>query len=404
MADKLARIQAAFNVTDEEVDRIADRFCQAMAAGLAGQFSPLKMLPSFLDKPQGSESGCYMALDFGGTNIRAVYVELLGGGQWRVVRKNSAPLKHLQGGYDYTGADTNAEELFDFIAEAIINTANPQRELLLGHTFSFPCRQLGINEALLINWTKEIRTAGVEGREVNRLLAESLNRQGGGGIKPCVVLNDTVGTLVTAAYDDPNADIGTICGTGHNTCYYDAERAMIINMESGNFDELPVTAYDRNLDELSEKPGQQRLEKMVAGRYLGALAGLIADDVFGAEFSRERITTEDLAAILNQQEGCFAAGEEWGLRQIAALVVRRSARLVAATFLGTVRFIDPLLTKQHTIAIDGSLYEKMPGYAGHIEATLNTATGKKTGQIKLRLTKDGSGIGAAIAAAIIARR
>ena len=53
------------------------------------------------------------------------------------------------------------------------------------------------------------------GRDINILLHDALQEQGLRGIKPVAVINDTVGTLLTAAYGDPHADIGTNCATGH---------------------------------------------------------------------------------------------------------------------------------------------------------------------------------------------
>jgi hexokinase len=388
----LAQLQKEFAVGPRQLATIAADFRDAMAAGLAGRPSPLKMLPSYLGRPTGRESGQYLALDFGGSNVRVQLVELHGDGRWTVRRQTAAPLKDPAGGYDYTAVDASAGGLFDFIAGQIAQTVDKDDDLRLGHTFSFPCRQLDVGRAELLSWTKEIRTAGVEGREVNALLADALVRRGLGRIRPCAILNDTVGTLLAAAYADPAADIAAICGTGHNTCYYDVARAMIINMESGNFDRLPFTAYDQAVDAASEKPSVQRLEKMAAGRYLGEMARLAADDL--GQPAAADLTAEGVAAWLTEP----AAPAE--LHSLAGLIVTRAARLVAATFLGVLTHTDPALAQKHTIAIDGSLYEKLPGYAEALKIALADHLGAAADRLDLRLVKDGSGVGAAIAAAI----
>lgn len=392
MTTTLDRLKKEVTVTFEQMTAIAADFKSAMDAGLTGQPSPLKMLPSYIGRPSGRETGQYLALDFGGTNVRVQLIELHGDGRWTVRRQTAAPLKDPAGKYDYTAAGATAAELFDFLAARIASIVDKDINVRLGHTFSFPCRQLDVGHAELISWTKEIRTAGVEGREVSALLAGSLARQGLSRIKPCAVINDTVGTLLAAAYTDPAADIAAICGTGHNTCYYDAGKAMIINMESGNFDALPFTAYDDAVDAASEKPAGQRLEKMVAGRYLGEIARLAAADL--GRTTPLTLTAETIAAWLADP----AAPTD--LRTIAGLAVTRAARLVAATFLGVLAHSDPGLTKNHTIAIDGSLYEKMPGYAAALKAALAEKLGGAAETVTLRLIKDGSGVGAAIAAAI----
>jgi len=51
------------------------------------------------------------------------------------------------------------------------------------------------------------------------LLNEALSRQGVSNIRLAALVNDTVGTLVSRSYNDPNCDIGIILGTGTNACY-----------------------------------------------------------------------------------------------------------------------------------------------------------------------------------------
>jgi hexokinase len=409
LAGSLNHTIATLTVTTEEVRLIADRFRRAMVSGLAGMPSSLKMLPSHLAKPDGSEQGLYLALDFGGTNVRVVLVELLGSGKWIIRHKQSAALKDPQGGYDYTAGATTTAELFDFLAEQIAAVVDKDRDYFLGYTFSFPCHQQRVEQAVLIEWTKEIETTGVKGREVGQLLTEALLRRGLHRVKTAAIINDTVGTLLAASFSDQCADIGAICGTGHNTCYYDPVRSMIINMESGNFDNLSVTEYDEKLDAASGKYGSQRLEKMVAGRYLGELVRLIAADYIGLSLAANNLTAEDLAGVIG---GNVPGGHEIAelnakdlscLKDIAQAVVNRSARLAAATFLGVLDCVDPKLKCRHTIAVDGSLYEKMPGYAEAVTTTIKDVLGANADMVSVRLVKDGSGVGAAIAAAVATR-
>jgi hexokinase len=389
------------------VASIARDFCHAMEEGLVNKSGPLKMLPSFLTRPSGKEKGLFISLDFGGTNVRVQVVKLEGNGQWNIPKMQSLPLRDPGGQYDLTLYTTSAEELFAFLADQIAIMVDKKTSYSLGHTFSFPCRQIDLDRAELLQWTKEIRTAGVEGKEIGMLLKESLIRKGLQNIRPVAIINDTVGTLLTAAYLDPFADIGAICGTGHNTCYWEPSLNQIVNMESGNFDRLPVTIYDLELDKESEKPGKQRLEKMVAGHYLGELARLIAVKRFGTFMPPYSLDTKVLAQLIAREDFSLGGlqGEETALvREIGLELVTRSARLVASTFLGVLARIDPEMKSRHTIAVDGSLYEKMPGYAAVIKETLAEALGPQAPLVTIKLSKDGSGIGAAIAAALAEER
>lgn len=435
LSDALRKLDQWFNVTDQDLRGIAGRFHQAMLDGLAGAKGPLKMLPSFLNTPSGLEKGSFLAVDFGGTNVRILLVELRGNGQFNILKRKSLPLKDPAAGYDFTLATATGGELFDFLAGQIKEIAVPGEVYALGHTFSFPSRSYDINNAVLINWTKEIKTGQVEGRDINQLLAEALKRQGSPEVIPAAVINDTVGTLLAAAYSDPGADIGSICGTGHNTCYLEpspplGRGPMIINLESGNFDRLSFNVFDQRLDQASEKPGQQRLEKMVSGRYLGELTRLVVSDLVrqglllggkhpdwdGPLHKPYSIGTEQVALALSDDSPGLAHLAAWleefmgvkdplpwelaALRHLASLVATRSARLIAATYLGVLKRLDPYLKDRHTIAIDGSLYEKMPGFERGVRSALDGVLGEGGSRVALKLTKEGSGIGAAIAAAM----
>jgi len=430
---KLQAITLALSILPEQMIIIADDFHQAMVDGLVKKASSLKMLPSYLNKPSGREHGAFLALDFGGTNLRVLLAELLGAGGVKIQEQVSRPLKDKQGHYNYISDQSTAEELFDFIATQIGTIIQSDTTYPLGHTFSFPINQTSLNTGTLIHWTKEIETQGVEGAEITALLTAALERKKMSNILPQAIINDTVGTLLTGAYTDSSTDIGSICGTGHNTAYLDpcapwTKQPMIINLESGNFDKLPLTSFDRLLDDQSEKPGSQRLEKMVSGHYIGELVRIIACSLFEDGFlsnatNKEILTTpyllsgahlslllEDTSAeftsIAGMLEDTFnivgsTIEDRQALKTIASVVSIRSARLVAATYVGILQHVDPHLAQDHNIAIDGSLYEKIPGYAKQVQTALLEALGTTGKTVTTTLTKDGSGIGAAIATAIV---
>ena len=52
------------------------------------------------------------------------------------------------------------------------------KKLPVGFTFSFPCRQSRIDEAVLITWTKRFKASGVEGADVVKLLEKAIKKRG----------------------------------------------------------------------------------------------------------------------------------------------------------------------------------------------------------------------------------
>ena len=115
-------------------------------------------------------------------------------------------------------------------------------------------------------------------------------------IRITALLNDAVATLLSHAFIRPNTRMGLICGTGTNaTCLCpiqylsdekyrhegDGTRAweefVLVNAEWSMFGNglLPVTEYDRIIDQESRMPGFQPFEQMVSGRYIGEIVRLV---------------------------------------------------------------------------------------------------------------------------------
>lgn len=413
-----------FEVNKECMLKIGRLFQQTMEDGLKGEKTCLKMLPSYIGKPTGLEKGVFMTLDMGGTNLRCTKFKIENG-TFKALAETKQKLIDKEKGYDLTKSSSNAEQLFGFMADCMAGIMETGESMYLGNTFSFPCRQEGINEAYLIYWTKEIATSGVEGENINKLLAKALKKKNI-NIEPVVVLNDTVGTLLVAMYSYQEADIGSIMGTGHNTCYLENNHPlnggkMIVNLESGNYNVgLPVTKYDEIIDKNSNMPGAQLLEKMVSGYYMGSLVKEVCLDLYRekALFDSQDVNAnaffdQNFNALMVEnfilypeksveQYSCTKADAET-IKKVSEAVLKRTVRLVAASFLGILFHQEQAGTSvknKHIIAIDGTIYEKMPKAPRLMGEAFADALGEDAVNIEIRLVKDGSGLGAAIAAAV----
>ena len=415
-----------FTVNGDTLHEIAADFRYDLRKGLQNpDESSLRMLKSYVGLPTGKETGEYLALDFGGTNLRVLRIQLKGEGKFEILKKVAKPLK-VEGVYDFIGPDSTAEQMFDFIAELVDEAIDGDhtKKYLLGHTFSFPSEQSDLYNAKLIIWTKEFATPGVEGKVVNDLLKEALHRQGIDNVEPTAVINDTVAVLLAAAYKQPDVYIGSIYATGHNTCYLEpyadsADEPMILNLESGGFMKLVPNRFDEAFDQASEKPGEQRLEKMVSGRYMGELFGMALAELLGESGKSYGFTSIDMSNIIvddsgNRQQVQQIVSGRTGrtldladcqqVQKLASTLVIRSARLVTASYVGIIWQLNGTdkALKQH-IAIDGSVYEKMPLAKENIMQALSELLGEDSAVVDTVLENGGSGLGAAIAAAMSQR-
>ena len=425
--EQFKEILAEFTIDTERLQTIAASFRQDLQLGLRDvELSSMRMLKSYVGLPSGKETGEYLALDFGGTNVRVFRIRLDGGGKFEIIKRVGRPLI-VPGKYDYICKESTAEQMFDFIAELIDEAIDGDHntKYYLGHTFSFPSTQTNLYDAKLIIWTKEFATQGVEGEVANDLLVEALKRRGAGNVEPVAVLNDTVAVLLSAAYKTPDIFIGSIYATGHNTCYLESSihdpngvglGGMILNLECGNFMKLIPNRFDKEYDERSEKPGEQRFEKMVSGRYMGELLGMAIAELLGEKGKNYGLTSIDMSMmILDESEHLGKAsdiimakvGRELDyadvkkIRELASAIVIRSARLVAASFVAIIwqRAGSGKIQKQH-VAVDGSVYEKMPLAKENIVKAMGELLEEDAAQVDTILDNGGSGLGAAIAAAM----
>lgn len=418
----ISKVEKIFSVTPADVKKIIDNFHQEMRRGLAGRGCSLKMIPSFVDRPAGSEAGRCLALDLGGTNSRVLAARLDGKGNARVF----AVSKFVVSAALMRGA---GEALFDFIAGCVReflakNRISLRKKYQLAFTFSFPVEQTGLAAGKLIIWTKGFSASGVEGKDVVRLLDDALWRSGLKNIEVVALANDTVGTLVTKSYSDRSCDMGVILGTGTNACYVEKvsnilkmksrgnRRSMIINMEWGNFSKLRRCHVDRELDRASGNPGRQYLEKMVSGMYLGEITrrvvfhmiskGVFLGEGFERAYSEEySFRTEDMSLVAagGMPQRDLSADERKALKKICDIVSLRSARIAGGAIAAVLLWMDKELRKRHTVAIDGSLFEKYPGFEKNIKNVFRELFGRRSKKIKLEMAKDGSGAGAAVIAA-----
>ena len=405
----------SFAFGPEELVAAVEVFRSEMEKGLQGSTdSTLKPLPSYLGLPTGDEQGEFITLDFGGTNVRAEHVRLFGGGQYELAARVAKPLI-VPGRYNHAGHGSSAEGLFNFLAEIIdaVLGGNHQTSYRLGHTFSFPSTQDSPRDAKLIAWTKELAVPDVEGRWVNERLNDALLRRGLSNVRPTAILNDTVAVLLAAAYQWDGVAIGSIYATGFNACYLEnfggKKTPMIMNLEAGNFGWLDQNKYDMALDAASEKEGAQTLEKMVSGRYLGALFSQAFGDILGETFPA--VSGEDLCRIIQGNGATFLrcmAGNSLTDKQIeesaalAEAIVRRSARIAAAVYVGMLRHIlgEGIIGVQN-IAVEGSFFTHTAIARVALRDALREILKDEGKNVQLLHVTGGASLGAAIAAAMI---
>ncbi len=401
--------------------------------------------------PDGHETGTYLALDMGGTNLRVCEIILPEEkGAFDIIQSKYKMPDELKTG--------ESEELWEYIADCIqqfieyhheVEDLEELDKIPLGFTFSFPATQKYIDNGVLQRWTKGFDISGVEGKDVAPLFEAAIDKRKL-PVRLSALINDTTGTLIASAYTDDTMKIGCIFGTGCNAAYMEncgsipkiaeynlpPDMPMAINCEYGAFDNehavLPRTPYDIVVDEDSPRPGQQAFEKMIAGLYLGELFRLVLVDLHdnksckmfqGQDISKLRkayTLDSSFLSIIEEDpfENLTETGElfknELGIttnkpelelcRRLAELIGTRAARLSAC---GVAAICTKKDIKSCHVGADGSVFNKYPHFKARGAVALREILDWKQGEkdpVSILAAEDGSGVGAALVAALTVKR
>uniref|UniRef100_A0A671QBD4 Hexokinase-2 n=1 Tax=Sinocyclocheilus anshuiensis TaxID=1608454 RepID=A0A671QBD4_9TELE len=440
------RILNTLRLSRDQLLEVKKRMEEEMNRGLAKKThatATVKMLPTFVrSTPDGTERGDFLALDLGGTNFRVLLVRVRSGKRRSVEMHNkiyTIPQDITQG----TG-----EELFDHIVHCIadfLEYMGMKGALLpLGFTFSFPCHQTRLDQGILIKWTKGFKASGCEGEDVATLLKDAIHRSEDFDLDVVAVVNDTVGTMMTCGYEDPQCEVGLIVGTGTNTCYMEEmsnvelvdgdEGRMCVNMEWGAFGDRGelddvCTEFDRAVDDQSTYPGKQRYEKMISGMYLGEIVrnvlldftakGLlfrgklserlktrgIFETKFLSQIESDRLALRQVRSIL-QHLGLTSStcDDSILVKEVCSVVSKRAAQLCGAglsAVVDKIRLNRGLEKLSITVGVDGTLYKLHPHFATFMRETLRDLA--PNCEVTLVQSEDGSGKGAALITAVACR-
>uniref|UniRef100_A0A8C2DN03 Hexokinase-2 n=1 Tax=Cyprinus carpio TaxID=7962 RepID=A0A8C2DN03_CYPCA len=440
------RILDSLRLDRAQLLEVKRRMEEEMKRGLAKSThaaAAVKMLPTFVrSTPDGTERGDFLALDLGGTNFRVLLVRVRSGKRRSVEMHNkiyTIPQDITQG----TG-----DELFDHIVHCIADFLEYMgmkgASLPLGFTFSFPCHQTRLDQGILIKWTKGFKASGCEGEDVATLLKDAIHRSEEFDLDVVAVVNDTVGTMMSCGYEDPQCEVGLIVGTGTNACYMEEmsnvelvdgdEGRMCVNMEWGAFGDQGelediCTEFDRAVDDQSTYPGKQRYEKMISGMYLGEIVrnvlldftakGLlfrgklserlksrgIFETKFLSQIESDRLALRQVRSIL-QHLGLISStcDDSILVKEVCSVVSKRAAQLCGAGLAAVVdkiRLNRGLEKLSITVGVDGTLYKLHPHFSTIMRETLRDLA--PDCEVTLIQSEDGSGKGAALITAVACR-
>lgn len=265
-----------FDLSSLDLEALLASFASEMDAGLNGVASSLAMIPSFLTTEGKIPVGRSVAvIDAGGTNLRVCTVSFDAAGRPEISNFSKYAMPGVE-------KEVSKDEFFSLLAEYAAPVLKYADDI--GFCFSYACEITPDCDGRLLHWSKQIKAPEVVGCLVGSELRAKLEPMGFKG--KITVLNDTVATLLAGVSAgiarQYSAYVGVILGTGTNTatvvpndtigkCSSLPDGSMIINMETGDFDPVPMTEFDECLHSRTLDPGKFRFEKQISGGYLGDL-------------------------------------------------------------------------------------------------------------------------------------
>jgi len=403
-------------------------FLNEMTRGLQGKPSSLAMLPTFIETAAAVQADRrVIALDAGGTNLRAAVVSFDGEGrpivEWLA--------RHRMPG---AGEEIGREEFFRALASFVLPLADVSDRI--GFCFSYPAQMTPDRDGRLIHFTKEVKARGMEGELIGAGLARAMAEAGARPPSRVVLLNDTVAVLLAGRRVVPgrrfDGFIGFVCGTGVNSSYVEKNSAITkaaglagfaaggsqaINLEAGSFGKAPAGRLDDEFDAGTELPGKYRYEKMVSGGYLGSLcllvlkaaarAGCLSPDAGRKLAGMPSLSTKDVNDFLLYPDAGsgpldgLAAEDARAASILLDRLVERSAALAAAHLCAVLLKggggSDPRAPVR--ITADGTTFWQMKDYRLRVEARMRAfLVGKNERHYEIAAVDDAPLIGAAIAA------
>ncbi|KAG4973611.1 hypothetical protein JHK87_030432 [Glycine soja] len=227
------------------------------------------------------------------------------------------------------------------------------------------------------------------GIDVPACMQEALTRKGL-DVRVAALANDTVGTLALGHYNDSDTVASVIIGTGTNACYLERVDAIIKCQGL-----LTASGY--------------MVEGFIAGM------GFVLTPMMAAMHEDDSPDLREVARIL--KDILEIPDVPLKLRKVVVkvcdVVTRRAARLAAAGIVGILKKIgrdgsggitggrrSEMKMKRTVVAIEGGLYSSYTLFREYLHEALNDILGEDIAKhVTLKVTEDGSGVGAALLAA-----
>ncbi|MCR5605734.1 MAG: hexokinase [Treponema sp.] len=263
-----------------------------------------EMIRTYMLPPEASlKNESVIVIDAGGTNFRSCLVSFDENGIPSISDMEKCAMPAVD-------RELSKKEFFDQIAFNLEHLKDKATKI--GFCFSYSMTITSDGDCIVNSFSKGVKAPEVCGCKVGASLKEALLSHGWKKIDRISLINDTVAALLAGASLKNkgfaySSYIGFILGTGMNLAYIqpsikDILDKQIIVCESGNFNYLSLSDFDKAMDSKTTRPGYHLIEKQCSGAYLGPLALEVIqcagrEGLFSSAFAKELLDMKELSLI-----------------------------------------------------------------------------------------------------------
>ncbi len=349
----------------EELQEIRKRFVKEYIEANQGAKTSLAFAKNQIKLNENEDEEKQQVIIIGGSNLASALVE-----------KKNGHVEILEQVNKELPVFKTREIFFQFILEHLSPDINR-----VGLNFAYPMDAVYRGSKLdgkLLKGTKEHSFIGLVGNNVGEGLENYILEKTGRKID-FVVANDTVCLVLSGLEKDDSAClVGGVVGTGYNFGMF-LDDNIIVNLESGNFNNFDQTESGIFIDKNSIYPGHNIWEKEISGAYLFQHYNYyIKQNDSGQELSSS-VELSNLAESDNDNHS------------LARKIFERAGSLVAAQIAS---IYDYKKNQALTVIIEGSLYWKGYNFLNFVNIYLEKLR-IKCDDIKIEFIENSSVLGAA---------
>lgn len=226
-------------------------------------------------------------------------------------------------------------------------------------------------DGVLVAGAKEHTFQGLIGEQIGKQIEDYVMKKLGRKISVSVA-NDTVCLLLSGLTLHPSDSLACgIVGTGMNAALF-LDSSNLVNLEAANFNKFKPTEEGAIIDSESVSPGKWTYEKETAGAYLYKH--------FNLYIKAHNINYPPLESTYDLK--LLALHEDGEVSQIARILIKRSASLVACMIAGITEFKK----RDMIFVMDGSFFWERDIYKNYVEEYIKQLTSYNVSFIQIEDT------------------